>query len=207
MIALGMEFSEFHFIDKNRARVKALRELASTRPNVHVYHGDCNTILVNEVFPQYTYDSYKRALCLLDPYKLNPNWEVVSAAGAMKTIEIFLNFSIMDANMNVFKHNQDKVEESQIRRMNVFWGDDSWKKVAYNKGPTLFGDWDEKTSNEAIASAYKVRLRDVAGFKFLPDPIPMKNSTGAVIYYIFFASHNETGYKIAKSIFKKHKGN
>jgi hypothetical protein len=36
----------------------------------------------------------------------------------------------------------------------------------------------------------------------------MKNQKGVVIYYLFFASHNETGNKIAKAIFQKYrKGN
>jgi len=33
----------------------------------------------------------------------------------------------------------------------------------------------------------------------------MKNSNGAVVYYLFFASHNQTGDKIARDVFKKHR--
>jgi hypothetical protein len=32
----------------------------------------------------------------------------------------------------------------------------------------------------------------------------MRNKKGVSIYYLFFASHNETGNRIAKSIFKKY---
>ena len=49
----------------------------------------------------------------LDPYGLNPNWEVVETAGTMSSIEIFLNFMIMDANMNVLKRNPDSVAPDQ----------------------------------------------------------------------------------------------
>ena len=192
MIALEMGFSECHFIDKNQRRVKALRELAVNKPNVHVYHGDCNTILVNEVFPQYTYKSYKRALCLLDPYELNPNWEVVSAAGAMRTIEIFLNFSIMDANMNVFKHNQDKVEESQIRRMNIFWGDDSWKKVAYNKVPTLFGDWRRKNVERSYSLGLQGKVKGCGRFQIRTRSHPYEEQYGRgnLLYFLCLAQRN-----------------
>jgi hypothetical protein len=41
--------------------------------------------------PSYRYEDFRRALCLLDPYALNPNWEVVATAGKMGSIEIFLN--------------------------------------------------------------------------------------------------------------------
>jgi hypothetical protein len=34
--------------------------------------------------------------CLLDPYNIYLSWEVVSAAGKMRSIEFFVNFTIMD---------------------------------------------------------------------------------------------------------------
>jgi len=45
----------------------------------------------------------------------------------------------------------------------------------------------------------------VAGFKYVPEPIPMRNSSGAVVYYLFFASHNQTADKIVRDIFKKYR--
>jgi hypothetical protein len=34
--------------------------------------------------------------------------------------------------------------------------------------------------------------------------MPMRNAKGAVIYYLFFASHNRTGDKIVQAVFKKY---
>jgi len=205
-IALSQEYTHYHFVDLDGHRVHRLRELAKGRPNVTVYRGDCNNVLVDKVFPQCRYEDYRRALCLLDPYNLNPSWNVVETAGKMRSIEIFLNFMIMDANMNVLWSHPERVAESQIRRMNAFWGDDSWKKAAYKTSPGLFGDMPEKTTNEAVVAAYRRRLKDVAGFKHVPKPIPMRNRSGSVFYYLFFASHNATGNKIAKAIFRKYSG-
>ena len=123
----------------------------------------------------------------------------------MKTIEIFLNFMIMDINMNVLRHNPEKVDSRQIERMNRFWGDGSWRDVAYDKTGNLFG-WDEKVpGNEPLIRAYRQRLRDVAGFKYVPEPIPMRNTKGATVYYLFFASPNATGSKIVEYIFNKYR--
>lgn len=206
-IALDIQphFSHYHFIDLDGKRVQQLRELAGTRPDVTVYSGDCNSILIDEVFPKCRYDKFRRALCLLDPYELNPNWQVVVTAGKMKSIEIFLNFMIMDANMNVLKQNPNKVAKEQADRMTAFWGDDSWRQAGYTKEPGLFGDIEEKAANETIVNAYAARLKEVAGFKYVPTPIPMKNRNGAVVYYLLFASNNQTGDKIARAIFKKYR--
>jgi three-Cys-motif partner protein len=206
-IALNLEprFSHYHFIDMDGKRTARLRKLAEGRADVTVYTGDCNSILLDNVFPQCLYDEFRRALCLLDPYELNPDWRVVQTAGNMKSVEIFLNFMIMDANMNVLWRNRDKVSAIQIERMNAFWGDDSWTKAGYSSEPGLFGDIEKKTSNDDLVAAYRKRLQDVAGFKYVPPPLPMRNSNGAVIYYLFFASHNQAGDKVARSVFKKYR--
>ena len=207
-IALDIQppFDHYHFIDLDGNRVEMLRQLSEGRNDVTVYEGDCNKVLLDEVFPQCRYEQYRRALCVLDPYGLNPDWEVVRKAAEMKSIEIFINFMIMDANMNVLWKNPNKVHPSQIIRMNAFWGDDSWKRTSYITQGTLFdNDIEEKKANIEVAEAYRKRLRDVAGFKYIPDPLPMRNSKGSVVYYLVFASHNATGERIAKDVFKKYR--
>jgi three-Cys-motif partner protein len=205
LIAQSIEprFSHYHFIDLDGDKVARLQEIFAGREDVSIYHGDCNSILIEQVFPQCRWKDYRRALCVLDPYQLNPNWEVIYTAGHMKSIEIFLNFMIMDASRNILWNNPEKVTAAQKERMNTFWGDESWEKAGYVIQPGLFGDITEKTSNKDIIDAYRKRLVEVAGFKYVPEPIPMKNEQGLVLYYLFFASNNSTGAKIARAIFKK----
>jgi len=205
--ALNVEppFKEFHFIDLDGGRADVLRKLCVDYSNVKVYEGDCNDLLLQKIFPLAKYSDYRRALCLLDPYGLHLKWEVVFKAGQMKSIEIFLNFPVMDMNMNVFRRKPQKVDKSQLARMNAFWGDESWRNVAYTKTKGLFGDMEEKATIEKVVKAYQNRLKEVAGFAYVPDPIPMRNLTGSVLYYLFFASPNKTGAKIVKDIFNNYK--
>jgi hypothetical protein len=71
------------------------------------------------------------------------NWEVIAKAGQMKSLEIFLNFPVMDMNQNVLWRNPENVEATQIARMDAFWGSDTWKKAVYETEGNLFG-WEEK---------------------------------------------------------------
>ena len=205
--ALNVEppFKEFHFIDLDGGRADVLRKLCVDYSNVKVYEGDCNDLLLQKIFPLAKYSDYRRALCLLDPYGLHLKWEVVFKAGQMKSIEIFLNFPVMDMNMNVFRRKPQKVDKSQLARMNAFWGDESWRNVAYIKTKGLFGDMEEKATIEQVVKAYQNRLKEVAEFAYVPDPIPMRNLTGSVLYYLFFASPNKTGAKIVKDVFNQYK--
>jgi three-Cys-motif partner protein len=197
-------FPELHFIDLDGSRAAQLRKLAGDRDDVYVYEGDCNEILQDKVFPRCRYKDFARALCLLDPYGLHLNWSVMAAAGKMGTVEIFLNFPVMDMNMNVLLHDPQKVRPDQALRMDAFWGDDSWRNAAYSTDQNLFGI-PEKTHVTEIVDAFRKRLLEVAGFQYVPPPIPMRNNTEAILYYLFFASPNKTGGRIVTDIFKKYR--
>jgi len=202
--ALDVEprFREFHLVDIASEKIDNLRELIGPRKDVFLYQGDCNEILLKDVFPTVRYDQYRRGLCILDPYGLHLDWNVISTAGHMRSLDVFLNFPVQDMNRNVFWRNPEGVDQSQIRRMNLFWGDESWRKIAYETKWNLFGQ-PEKEPNEVIAEAYRQRLKEVAGFAYVPEPLPMENSKGAIVYYLFFASQNKAAEKIARQIFDK----
>ena len=201
-------FKEYHFIDADEDRTQQLKVMAGNRPEVFTYSGDCNEILPRDVFPRVAYGKYARALCLLDPYGIDLAWNVVAQAAKMGTIEIFLNFMISDANRNVLRHDPDSAAESQVQRFNRFWGDGSWRQAAYSREGNLFG-YEEKNPNQDLAQAYRERLKRVAGFRYVPDPLPMKTRTGSTIYYLYYAAPptagGEIGNRIVSHIFDRYR--
>lgn len=204
-LAVQPPFREFHFIDIQRAKVDELKKAVIGKPNVLVHEGDCNDILLEKIFPKVQWRDFRRGLCLLDPYGLHLNWEVIETAGKMRTIDMFLNFPVADMNRNVFWRNPEGVAPSDIERMNAFWGDESWKEIVYSTERNLFG-WEEKTAdNEDIAEAFMERLKKVAGFGYVPKPMPMRNSQGAIVYYLFFASRKKVASDIIGEIFDKYR--
>ena len=122
----------------------------------------------------------------------------------MKSLDMFLNFPVQDMNRNVFWKDPEGVDEAQIRRMNLFWGDESWRNVVYETKWNLF-KVPEKEPNEFIAEAFRLRLKELAGFERVPEPLAMENSKGAILYYLFFASQNQTAEKIAREIFAQYR--
>ena len=88
--------------------------------------------------------------------------------------------------------------------MNAFWGDDSWRSAAYATKPDLFSEHEEKVSNTEIARGFCQHLRKDARFSYVPDPLPMRNGTGAVVYYLVFASRKPVAEKIVRDIFAKY---
>jgi len=201
-------FDEFYFIDLAAKKTSYLEGLYGNREDVHIHTGDATDYLTKTLLPQIQYANYNRALCLLDPYGLHLDWEVIHQAGQSKAIDMFLNFPVMDMNRNAIWRHPEKVPESGIQRMNRFWGDESWRQAAYAKSAqrVLWGEPDiVKQDNDAIVSAFCERLKSVAGFQIVLPPLPMKNSTNAVVYYLCFASQSPVAERILTSIFDRYR--
>jgi three-Cys-motif partner protein len=196
-------FCEYHLIDLDQEKVALLKEIAEGRSDVHVHEGDGNDILLRDVFPRVLFKNYRRGLCLLDPYGLDLKWDVIETAGQMQSIDMFLNFPVADMNRNVLWRNPVGVDTADINRMNAFWGDDSWRGIAYTTERSLFR-FEEKVDNETIAEGFRKRLLNVARFKQVPRPLPMRNSKGVIVYYLFFASQKPVAMHIVETIFKKY---
>lgn len=205
-LAVDPPFQELHLVDLDQAKIEHLKQLVGNRQDVFVHEGDCNSLLLRKIFPRIRYEDYRRGLCLLDPYGLTLNWEVIAAAAKMRSIEIFLNFPIMDMNRNALWTHPSGISPEDLERMNAFWGDDSWRKAVYGSQLRLDGGEDliRTAGNPEVAQAFRKRLREVAGFREVPEPIPMRNRKNAIVYYLFFASQNKTGAKIARHIMKKY---
>lgn len=198
-------FREYHLIDLDGDKAHGLRELVGNREDVYIYPEDCNSVLPKKVFPRVRFEDYKRGLCILDPYALHLDWELIQTAGSMRSLDVFINFPMYDININVLHRDPGTVLPLHVERMNAYWGDESWRDVAYElSAPDLFGHVElEKVSNEKFAAAFRERLRKVAGFKKVPEPLAMRNSKGSTVYYLFFASQKGTAENIVKYIFEK----
>jgi three-Cys-motif partner protein len=202
-LSISPPFREYFFIDISTAKISELRKITEGITNVHILEGDCNDKLLSDVFPLVKYEEYRRGLCLLDPYGLHLNWDVIKTAGQMKSIDMFLNFPVADMNRNVLWNNPQNVDPADIQRMNAFWGDESWRDVTYSI-VDLFGE-KHKSDNETVAVAFRDRLKRVAEFQYVSNPMPMRNSKNAIVYYLFFASQQKVADDIINDIFAKYK--
>ncbi len=200
-------FTEYHFIDLDRKKIELLEKITLEDPYVHLHNGDCNEILTEIIFPTLTYDTFKRALCFLDPYGLHLKWETIKTAADLKTVDIFLNFPIMDMHRNILFEDLSTADPEDIKRMNAFWGDETWKDVLYSEQQDLFGDIHPLKINnfKALAQAFQNRLKEKAGFREVPEPILMRNSKRGPLYYLYFASQQGVASKIVKDIFDKYR--
>ena len=150
-----------------------------------------------------TWSTARHRRCLIDPYGLHLDWSAILQAGKSRAIDMFLNFPVMDMNRNALWRNPEAVAADDIARMTRFWGDESWRQAAYAESPQpdFFGPTEMvKQSNEAIVAAFRERLKKVAGFESVADPLPVRNSNNVVVYCLVFASQKLVAEKIGTDI-------
>ena len=209
LLALGVQppFDEYHFIDLDGEKMDFLKGQVGSRPDVSFYNADSNRVMLESVLPRFSYAKHTRALCVLDPYALTLDWEVVRAAGGSQAVEVFINFPIHHMNRNCKREDTSAILPGELEVMDRFWGDRSWHAAMFRPSAqtTLFGDEEkDKTENRDLVNAYCKRLNELAGFGFVADPLAMRNSQNAIVYYLIFAGPNKTGWKIVQDIYRKY---
>ncbi|MBF8259755.1 MAG: hypothetical protein HW377_2129, partial [Actinobacteria bacterium] len=88
VLSVTPPFTEYHLIELDERKTDYLRAIVGKRPDVFIYTEDCNEVLTKRILPNVRYEQYKRGLCLLDPYGLHLDWEVVRMAGETKAVEL-----------------------------------------------------------------------------------------------------------------------
>jgi three-Cys-motif partner protein len=132
-LRISPPFDRYYFIDMNPQKTRYLQKLCDGRSDVSIHTGDCNAYLTTQLLPTIQYGDYKRALCLLDPYGLDLDWEVMLQAGQSKAIDMFLNFPVMDMNRNAIWRGPENARKDGIERMNRFWGTSHGVKLLMSK--------------------------------------------------------------------------
>ena len=121
-------------------------------------------------------------------------------------MDVFLNFPLIDINLNEALRTLEASNPKEGARLTKIWGDDSWKHFAYVEQHDLFSSSvliKRDEGNENLKRGFRERLKQIAGFSFVPEPILMKNKAGGHLYFLFIASHQPVAQGIAEDILRK----
>ena len=133
---------------------------------------------------------------------------MIEAAGKSRSVEIFLNFMIMDINRNAMrKRIRTSRLPSKVDQMTRLWGDESLERcrVSIKSATSSAKRHSGKGIQREVCGRFRQRLIKKAGFKYVPKPMPMKTKNNSVIYYLYFASQKAAGMNIVNDIFKKYR--
>lgn len=205
LLALECEppFSRFVFVDRNEQSLNELeRQIKESghlrgRPASFI-PGDANHILQEIAAKDW---SASRAVAFLDPFALHVTWATIQAIAKTQAIDMWLLFPAMAVNRMLPR--SGVVPEAWADRLTETFGNNDWRDVFYRKEQTdLFGETNiAKTPKVFSKLGEHVTNRLASEFAGVHEqPLILRNTSGAPIFLLCFASGNPVGAPIATRI-------
>ncbi len=180
-IALELEnsFYKYIFIEINSKKAEKLNELKKQyKKNIEIIVGDSNTELIN-LCNKIDWPNY-RAVLFLDPFGMQIKWETLEFISKHSLIDLWLLFPISTVNRLLKKNG--KIDSANENKLNIFFGNDDWKKEFYKKSSqmNLFEKYNDSTK---IADFNKIA-------KYTSDKLNTIFSAVAKNHHILYNSKN-----------------
>ena len=207
----GFSFDYYYFIDKEEQSLQTLsQKLKGLFPNKANYmafkSGDANERILELV--NYAKVHPKCAtLVLLDPFGMQLNWETIQALKDIKHIDFWILVP-SGVIINRLLTRSGKILCPERMEKSFGMSIDEIQKYFYQQvtEPCLFGEIvrQQKRDNtiHRIAQLYLNLLSKEFSY-VIKQPLVLTNSTNCPIFHFVFASHNQTGVKIASEIVTK----
>lgn len=207
-IALEIEppFDRYIFIEKNRTRFEALKELETDVPDksgrMEFRNEEANAAII-DICRKTDWQKH-RAVMFLDPYGMQVNWETIEAIAATKSVDLWYLFPAGMGVVRLTPHHGD-VPEAWQARLDAMLGNTNWREVFYieRQQTDLFGDASvshEKATDIARIETFLLnRLGEIfAGVS--RHVLRLEKNPGQTMYLLTFACGNPKGAPIALRI-------
>ena len=207
----GFSFDYYYFVDKGEKSLQTLeKKLKSTYPNkancMAFKHGDANERILELANYAKTHLECA-ALVLLDPFGMQLNWETIRALKDIKHIDLWIlvpsgviiNRLLTRSGKIMCPEKMEKSFGMPIEEIQNYF----YKQVTE---PSLFGEVTRQQKRDNTINRIAQLYLELLGREFahvIKEPLVLVNSTNCPIFHFVFASHNQTGAKIATEIVGK----
>ncbi|HEV8083263.1 MAG TPA: three-Cys-motif partner protein TcmP [Chitinophagaceae bacterium] len=204
-------FDVYYFVEldsKNKEELeKTIKENFPKRKS-HVVTDDCNNRLIKMSSFLNQNKNYK-TLAFIDPYGMALKWSSIEILKGLG-IDLWVLVPTGIGMNRLLKRNGD-IRDAWLTKLELSLGltREEIRSYFYKSKTiqTLFGEETsinkEEKAIQKAADLYKKRLNKI--FKFVSQPLELKNSTGSIMYHFMMASNNASAFKIANDIIKKYK--
>ncbi len=203
-------FDVFYFVEMDTAKATKLNTFIKDKfPAVKqkfVSAADCNEKLIGLAnWLRRPENKHYRGVVFIDPFGMQVKWDSLRELQGLH-IDLWILVPT-GAAVNRLLKRKGLSPENWFSSLGDFFGvePDQIKERFYKVNPqmNLFGQTEhlkiDKAAEEA-AKLYKERLNTI--FKFVSNPLEMRNSRNAIIFHFFMASNVQVAMKIANDIVK-----
>ena len=204
----GFSFNYYYFVDKDEQSLQALNQklknLYPDKSNCMAFKsGDANEKILELVNYAKTHPKCA-ALILLDPFGMQLNWETIQALKDIKHIDLWILVP-SGVIINRLLTRSGKILCPERMEKSFGMSIDAIQQYFYQevKEQSLFGDIVRQQKRDNTINRIAQLYLDLLGKEFsyvIKQPLVLTNSTNCPIFHFVFASHNQTGVKIASEI-------
>jgi three-Cys-motif partner protein len=201
-------FHNYVLIEKDVDKCKELSALARKFPDksIRVINQDANAALLEWCKNLDT--KRERAVVFVDPFGASVEWNAIAALGQTRAVDLWLLFPYSAVNRMLVRDR--KPGTAWASRLTRLFGTAAWEQEFYSShsyqsllDPAQKIEQVYKSADYTkISEFFLKRLR--TEFVAVAQPLALLNSTGSLLFLLYFAAGNEasakTGLKIANHI-------
>jgi three-Cys-motif partner protein len=200
----GFCFTYLRFVELNRTHADDIRrEFRSDFPgrDIDVVPGDCN-VEIPRILAEMSNDlTWYPTFAFLDPFGIELRWDTIRALADHKRertykVELFMLFAT-PAIMRIAGLDPDKAVPDAGARLTGLFGCEGWRPIVDARRRRLIGG---DQAREAFANVMRWRLVHDLGYQ-RTHVLEFKNSRGAPLYHMLFASDHEAGDRIMANLY------
>lgn len=177
-------FTEMYFVERDQKNAEALKKRLGADSRCIVLNEDCNDAvrkITANAKSGYLY------LAFIDPTGLNIRFDTVELLSiSLKKCDILMNWYMSSIKRNI----PQWIRTKNFTIPNAFFGTEDWLKYC--------DEANMKITTDKLRDLYQKRLQKI-GYDYQANPEVVKNSKGAEMYWLWFASKEELGLKFWKS--------
>lgn len=131
-------FSRHVFIEGNESRFRELEEIRTSRPGKKILcrHGDANTEL-RTIFTSFPWGDQVagrgklRAVCFLDPYGMNVEWETLKLLANTRAVDVWYLFPMLAVTRQL-ANDIARVDSHKAAKLDAIFGTANWRQELYD---------------------------------------------------------------------------
>lgn len=201
-LEIDQGFDFHYFFDLDETRVAKLASLKADYQTKHIdaRQGDANT-LVQQFADRIRGKRQFKGVAFLDPYGPQLAWETVKSLADTKAFEVIINFPAHMALNRLICVKPDERRPAWEDLVTKVMGDDAWRAKVYQTSHSLFGEVSEVKADgtpELLKDLYIAGLKQL--FECVSEPVLIRNTHNAPLYYLIWAGPHPAGLKGANYI-------
>jgi len=203
-------FTRFRFFELGQRARELERRLIADYPgrDIRVYEGDCNETI--PLAPEELKDiRWAPHFAFLDPDGMELEWTTLEALANHKRgyrttksakpefkVELWMLFP-SGGLVRTLTLDPDRLSEDDAKRTTRLFGDEGWWAIYERRQAEWFSGAEAR---DEYVNLMRWRLERHLGYRWT-HPLELRNTSGAILYHMIFATDNQAGTQIMEHIY------